>query len=303
MKNDIKNIGIIGLGLIGGSIAKAFKQENYHIIGITKSKETIAQALKENIIDNGYISLDPSYFKELDVIFLAVPLSLIKDYLKKLSELITHKIIVTDVGSTKDEICKFANKILPSNISFVGGHPMAGSENIGFKASSGDLFKNAAWIFTVSKKTDNQTLKILQKLVKHIGAIPITISPQKHDLAVALISHLPLLISFGLCNLIKNCEDEELGNLAQVLASSGFRDVTRIASGNSKLSNDLIVSNINNIEKLIPLYVKEFQELMLLGKSNPKALVEILQGISNWRNKIYNSKGKNKLLIEKLESQ
>ena len=299
MKNNFKNIAIIGLGLIGGSLAKALKEKKYHITGITRSQETIKLALNEKAIDKGFTVLDSASLHDTDLIILTVPLLSVNQYIKKIAEIVKHEIILTDVGSTKSDICKVANDVLPANIIFFGGHPMAGTENAGFKSSTGNLFKDAAWVLTPFGKENNEALNKLKDLIKQIGGIPVITSPEKHDLAVALISHIPLLISSALCSLIKDHQDKELNALSLLLASSGFRDVSRIAGGNPELSRDLITSNLNNIEKLIPLYTSTLNGLLTMGKSSSQDLIKILKETSDWRNDIYNPEGKNKNLLTK----
>jgi prephenate dehydrogenase len=298
MKNSLKNIAIIGLGLIGGSLAKVLKGKKYHITGITRSRETIKSALREKVIDKGFTVLTPNALNGVDLIILAVPLSLIKQYIKKIAAIVKRKTVLTDVGSTKSEICKFANAVLPHNILFIGGHPMAGTENAGFKSSAKNLFKDAAWVLTPYGKRKSKALNELKSLIKKTGAVPIITSSEKHDLAVALISHIPLLISSSICSVVKDQKYKELKTLSLMLASSGFRDVTRIAGGNPELSKDLIISNLNNIKKLMPLYNSALNKLLISSRSRSQNLIKSLKEISNWRNGIYNSYGKNKNLVK-----
>lgn len=284
-KNQINRIAIIGLGLIGGSIAKALKQVGYYVVGITKNISTVKAAKKENAIDIGYCELTSDIFKDIDLIFIATPLSLISNYIEKLGKLVQNEMILTDVGSTKSEICKIAEKLLPSNITFIGGHPMAGNENSGYKFAKSNLFKNALWVLTPALNTEesNKKLIMLEGIIKELSAIPIVIDPQKHDEAVALISHMPLLASIGLCNLVKNLEDENLQKIAILLAAGGFRDTTRIASGNPELSKDLIVSNLMQIADLLPMYYEEMEKLLKLAGENHEKLAEIILSVRNWR--------------------
>lgn len=306
-KSNIKNIAIIGLGLIGGSLAKALKGKGFSVTGITKNPKTIKLALKEKVISRGFTKLSLKALENIDIVFICTPLPLIKDYLNKISKLkLNNKFIITDAGSTKSEICKYAKKVfspkhsilktqysmLNTQYFFIGGHPMAGTEKSGFTASEKDLFKNRAWILTPTKK-DNVTLNKLNTIIKKVGGIPIITTPEEHDQAVALISHLPLLTSIGLCQITKK---SKFNKLASMIASSGFRDTTRIAGGNPEMNSNLLLSNSIELQKLLPLYLKELNNLLKMAKTKSTNLYKELNIVGNWRSRLYNSKGKNNLL-------
>ncbi|MBI2995816.1 MAG: prephenate dehydrogenase/arogenate dehydrogenase family protein [Candidatus Melainabacteria bacterium] len=288
-ENKTKCIAIIGLGLIGGSLAKALKGKGYTVIGITRNPKTIKLAKKEKAIDIGSTKPDSKVLKKADVIFIATPLRFIPDYIKKIAALkLKKEVIVTDVGSTKVKICKIAKQyFLPSRrfaVSparfFIGGHPMAGTEHAGFSASKKDLFKNCTWILTPTDK-NKKLIKGIKKIITRIHAKPIITTPEKHDKAVALISHFPLLVSIGLCQLVKNTNDKKLKKLAMTIASSGFRDTTRIAGGNPEMSLGLLTSNSNELVQLLPRYFKELKKALKL------ATLKNLKSIQEWRNSLF----------------
>lgn len=298
MLDKIKHIAIVGLGLIGGSLAMALKVNGYQITGITKKTETLELAKAQRTIDFGFTEINQDILKNIDLIFLAPPLTLIPQYIQEIAKTVKHELILTDAGSTKLEICNFAKKVLPENITFVGGHPMAGTEKSGLLAAQLSLFKKCAWILTPldkSKKTEN-AIQTLQNIIKQIGAKPIIADPEKHDRAVALVSHLPLLASIGLCQAVRNLKDKELQNLASAIASSGFRDTSRIGGGNPEMNSNLITSNLLQISDLLPIYEKELESIIKTAKENPDELLNCLSLINNWRSKLYNADGKNNLL-------
>ena len=299
-KNKIKRIVIIGLGLIGGSLAKALKAKGYHITGITKRAETINLARKQKAIDLGFTKLNNKLLEQVDVVFICTPLKLISAYIKKISKLkLKKEIIVTDVGSTKSKICNFTKLLFSQSPAlpfiFVGGHPMAGTEESGFRAAQIELFKKCAWVLTPlddSEKT-NKAIEVLQNLIEKIAAKPIITSPAKHDQAAALVSHLPLLASIGLCQMLKNLNDPKLCNLATMIASSGFRDMTRISGGNPEMNLGLLSSNLLQIKSLLPKYYKELETIIKLVNKEPSKLHNTLTLIHEWRSKLYNPLGKN----------
>ncbi len=298
MKSKIKRIVIIGLGLIGGSLARDLKASGYYVIGISRKKETINTAKKEGVINEGYISLEGKILNSVELIIITTPLNKITDFITQISKIVKSDVILTDAGSTKSDICNFAKKVLPPNIIFIGGHPMAGTEESGFSTSKRHLFKKCAWILTPldkSKHTKNAIAKLL-KIVKSTGAIPIITSAKKHDKAVALISHMPILISIALCQLVKNTKDKELFKLVQLIASSGFRDTTRVGGGNPELNKDLMTLNLLQITPFVVNYEKEISKIIKLARGNPKALLKTFIEVSCWRSKLYDLSGKNNYL-------
>jgi len=293
-----KKIAIVGLGLIGGSLAMALKVNGYYIVGITRKAETLAVAKNEKAIDIGFQELNSESVKDVDLIILAPPLATIPEYLEKIGKVVKHNILVTDVGSTKLEICNFAKTVLPANITFIGGHPMAGTENAGFLSAQISLFKKCAWILTPLNDSSKQkeAIEKLIALFKEIGSKPIVTDPEKHDKAVALVSHFPLLASIGLCQLVRNLRDLELQGIASLIASSGFRDITRIGGGNPEMNSDLITTNHAQVLALVSMYQKELEGALKLATDNPEKFLEELHHIHNWRSKLYNREGKNNLL-------
>ncbi len=252
------NIGIIGLGLLGGSLAKAFKKENApnsYIIATDTCPDTLKKARKEGIIDQRASGIDAS-FASCAVIFVCTPVAYIPEVVKKLIPHVSKDCIITDVGSTKYDIIQEVQHILKDRLSpayFIGGHPMAGSEASGYESSKAHLFQNAYYIITPSGDTPDFIVFILKKLVERIGAIPMIISPSYHDFATASISHVPHVIASGLVHLIKASDGDK--NLLHTLAAGGFKDITRIASSNPDLWHDICISNKGQILKMLKRYI------------------------------------------------
>ena len=224
-------IGVVGLGLIGGSIFRDLNAlQKYEVIGISQSQ-------KGENITNDYICL-----KTCDIVFVCKPMNKTLSVLDELNGILPKNTIVTDVCSLKRFV---SNK--KYNFNFIPSHPMAGTEKQGFENSFEGLFKGAKWVITPINSSDNT--EILESIVKDLGAIPVYTTPDKHDKAVALISHLPMVISQAL---FKNAADN---NLALNIASSGFRDTTRLAMSNVEMAQDMVTMNADNIEEtLLSLY-------------------------------------------------
>ena len=224
-------IGVVGLGLIGGSIYKKLSQLNYEVVGISNSQN----GKKSNITN------DISKLKGCDIIFVATPINSTIQKLKEIETVINKETIVTDCCSVKEFLTK--EKF---NFKFIPSHPMAGTEFSGYENSFAELFNGAKWIITPLNNADTE---LLEKIIKELGAKPIITTPPKHDEAVALISHMPMIVSQALMETIKD------NNLAQQLASSGFRDMTRLAMSNTEMAQDMVNYNNTNIEQsLLKLY-------------------------------------------------
>ena len=254
MKN-IKNVTVIGLGLIGGSLALSLKEINKEIIvtGYDIVLDAMSIAKYRNIIDK--IASDyRDAVKDAELIIIATPVSKIIDVINSIKNYIQKGVIITDVGSAKDNIVNEVNKILPHDVIFIGGHPMAGSENEGVLSARPDLFKNAFYVLTPTDNTKTEALVALHSLLTKIGAKVISISPKEHDEIVSLISHLPHILS---TNLVKLIDDEQalLKNLFK-LCAGGFRDMTRIAASNPRMWLDITFENKQEITKAIDKYIR-----------------------------------------------
>lgn len=235
MKNFLK-IGIVGLGLIGGSIFKALSRLGIELFGVSSSIETIEKAKKytENV------SMDLSSLKTCDIVFVCTPMNKTLDVLDSLENILPTTAIVADVASLKGFL---TDKKRP--YKFIPTHPMAGTEFSGFDNSFEELFQGVKWVLTPLVDTSVEDLVKLTPIIEQMGATCIFSTPQEHDEAVAIISHMPLLISQAIYKTAQN------NSLAIKLAASGFRDMTRLALSNEEMADDMISMNPNNIQKAI----------------------------------------------------
>jgi len=252
----VKNISIIGLGLIGGSLAKAFRQEdkNLKIYAVDSSTSSLRLAETEGVIDRGF---DDCCFEiwNSDIIFICTPIRKTIQFITQLSGNISGDCIITDVASTKGEICDYIEGIEKPPV-FIGGHPMAGTEKSGYSNAFAHLFENAYYALTPTKTSTETAISTLQKLLCSIGAIPIIISPEKHDLVTGCISHVPHIIASALVTLAGNNENDT--GLIKLLAAGGFKDITRIASSNPTMWENIVLSNgkividlLNDCKKIV----------------------------------------------------
>lgn len=217
-------IGVVGLGLIGGSIFKALS-EFHEVIGISNSQKNS----QENITD------DLNALKDCEIVFVATHMNKTIKILDELNEILDEDTIVADVCSLKEFVCQKEYKF-----NFIPTHPMAGTEKTGFENSFKELFQGAKWVICKKQYPEN-----LKKVIEQTGAEIIFASPKEHDEAVALISHMPMVISQALFKSVQN------NPLALHLASSGFRDMTRLALSSDEMANDMINMNYQNIQNSI----------------------------------------------------
>ncbi len=251
-------IGIVGLGLIGGSIFKALCALKCNVYGVSLSNATIEKA--KNYTAN--VSKSLFSLKDCDVIFVCTPMNKTIEVLEKLDKIVSEKTLVSDTASLKNFVC--AEKY---NFNFIPSHPMAGTEFSGFDNSFETLFQKAKWVITPIKNINKDDIKNLTDIINVLGAKPVFTTPEEHDEAVALISHMPMLISQALFKTASN------NNLALKLASSGFRDMTRLAMSNEEMAQDMISINSSNIqESLLKLYASIGE---LLGNDYGKQIREI----------------------------
>jgi arogenate dehydrogenase (NADP+) len=286
----MKTIAVVGLGLIGGSIVKKLKNSGYKLIAVSGRQETVDRALMEGIISEG--STDISIIKDADVVFVTVPVNKTIPILEEVFKVAKQEAIITDGASVKGSIMDFVNAN-PIPVNFIGGHPMAGTENKGLESSFPELFDGAKWVLCPSKWTTLEDMHALAGIIRQLGAETVTADPSEHDKAVALISHMPLLLSQALFTLVNNYPDEGVGDLAMQIAASGFRDMTRLAATNPELTVNMLFENRENVVPALDDLVSTADWLKneLLG--DRKKCEEISRKIADSRRKMYSPDGKN----------
>lgn len=246
------DIGVIGLGLIGGSIAKALQGKNGidKIVAMTRNEKAITAALSEGIIQAGTTN-DHAIFQNCSVVFICVPVGQIYEHVTKIS--MHCKGIITDAGSTKQGIME---KMKGTGYRFIGGHPMAGSERTGYFASNATLFENAVYILCPQEDSQAEDISTLKQLAKQMGAIPLVMDAGDHDKTVAAVSHLPHIEASALCLMA-----EAAGENAKRLAAGGFRDITRIASGSPEMWVDIALDASKPIAAILEEHIHSLQKV------------------------------------------
>jgi len=279
----MKKIGIVGLGLIGGSLALAFRKSGYYVLGIPHREETISTALKLGAIDEG--SLDLSKLSSCDFVFVCTPISKTLEEIKKIVPNLKSGAVVTDVASTKEKIVREAEKIVSKNAFFVGGHPMAGKEKSKIENADSDLFENKTYILAVTQNTDKKVLEDLKEVLSVLKVKIIELSPKEHDEIVSGISHMPLVLAYALVDTVFKSKNKEL---LSKCASSGFRDTTRIASGDVELGIDMFINNKDAVLSMLREFKTSLSDIeKLIKKSDLKGLNGKLSALKSFRDNLY----------------
>jgi arogenate dehydrogenase (NADP+) len=224
------NIGIVGLGLIGGSLGLDARSLGYRVIGVSRQESTCQLAVERGAVDEAGTGLE--ILQDADLVFLCPPIDLIVPTLAKLVPHLKPGAIVTDVGSVKGAIVGPCSQLWPN---FVGGHPMAGTAEQGIASAQYQLFVNAPYVITAIESTPATAVAILTEFVGKLGSRVYHCTPSAHDRAVAWISHLPVMVSAGLIQACGGEKEDDIREIAQNLASSGFRDTSRVGGGNPEL--------------------------------------------------------------------
>jgi len=279
-------VTIIGVGLIGGSIGLAIKKKRLagEVIGVFRRYPTLKKALKHKAVDKGTMSVEEGV-RDADLIILATPVHKIVTIAGEAVKYAKGGAIITDVGSTKAWIVNKIESMLSKNrsISFVGSHPMAGSEKNSVEFARRDLLKNAPCIVTRTGRTDGRSLKRVLNFWKALGAKVKVMSPSEHDRSVSLISHLPHLVAFGLAGAVP------LRDIA--LAAEGFKDTTRVASSDPELWADIFLTNRKEIAKACGIFEKYYGDILkAVAKGDYKKTVKLLRSAKSKRDKFIYAK-------------
>ncbi len=278
-------IGFIGLGLIGGSLAKAVRQ--YYpddvIVAFDKNREALALATQESVIDVAATSIDDN-FKDCAYIFLCAPVSCNTAYLKQLKDYMHDDCILTDVGSVKTNIHREV-KALGMEEFFIGGHPMTGSEKSGYDNSKAMLLENSYYIMTPTEKVSPEKVARYQAFVETFKAIPVLLDYEQHDYIVSAISHLPHLIAVSLVNFVKEKDDAD--EYMKNLAAGGFKDLTRIASSSPTMWENICLQNQENISEILGQYIDALNHTKdLVDAGDGQAIYDLFESSGNYRNSI-----------------
>lgn len=252
-------LGFIGFGLIGGSIARALKRQKLDIsvkVYTRRQNPDLETGVREGIIDELLYDMDER-LSTCDIIFLCAPVLKNLDFLPILKPLIKQDCILTDVGSVKHNICERARELGLAG-QFIGGHPMAGSEKTGYANSTDILLENAYYLLTPLPENAPEDVALMKELVGFTGANCVVLPSEDHDRITAAISHVPHIIAVTLVNMVRSNDNEEENMKA--FAAGGFKDITRIASSSPEMWQDICLANGESIDYFLSYFQEQLQQ-------------------------------------------
>ncbi|MCY4001381.1 MAG: prephenate dehydrogenase [Bacteroidetes bacterium] len=282
----VERVAIIGIGVIGGSLALAWKERRpeLHVTGFDQP-DILEDATQRGIIDHPASSIREAV-SQADAVVLAIPLDTINSVLNSIAPHVSPHTIVTDVGSVKQPVIEEANRLLPNHICFIGGHPMTGSELSGLDGADAFLFENAHYILCPNRSDDQDQFDRLTSLIEGTGARVLAMDGSEHDRIVASVSHLPQLVATALVNVI--ARQQKTNPLTLQLAAGGFRDMTRIASSPFKMWASVLDSNQSNVDHALSEMIAdlEFIRNQLREEDDLQSLCPLFEEASKVREEI-----------------
>ena len=246
-------VAILGLGLIGGSLGLALRERGLaeEVAGYDPLPGRVQRARERGVIAD--VADSPAEaVRGADLVVLAAPVGAMRALLAAIAPALDTRALVTDTGSVKRPVCAAAAELLPNPVRFVGGHPMAGREQQGIEAADPALFAGAVWCLTPDRTTDGSALSRVEALVRALGAMPRTLDADWHDVLVGGVSHLPIAAATAL---VATIAADPAGSEALELAAGGFRDTTRVASGDKIMARDILLANADNITAWLDAYI------------------------------------------------
>lgn len=279
-------LGFIGFGLIGGSIARSLRKKGADItvrVYTRRQNPALEEGIKEGVIDHLHYEID-HHFSHCDIIFLCAPVLKNVDFLPVLKEIVSPDCIITDVGSVKSNICQAARE-LGLGKQFLGGHPMAGSEKTGYASSTDILLENAYYLLTPTEENRQDDIDLMKKLVLMTGANCVVLPPEEHDKITAAISHVPHIIAVALVNMVRENDNEEENMKA--FAAGGFKDITRIASSSPAMWQDICIANGTSIDQFLRYFEEQLRKFrQMISNGDKTGIFESFQKAGDYRNSI-----------------
>lgn len=275
-----RRVVIVGVGLIGGSLAKAIKKYKLakEVVGHSQSEQTLTTAVRHGVIDQSFQDVTKAVVNA-DLVVLAAPVATITSMLTTIGPHLRRGCVVTDVGSTKAAIVQAAHKHLPPHVFFVGSHPLAGSEKAGVAHASAELFENATCIMTPIDATHRMAKDRVKLLWTKVGAQVKFMTPEEHDATLSYVSHLPHMVAFALM--------EAMPAAALPLAGAGLKDTTRVAASSAQMWVDVGLTNKRNIIRGLDEVTKNLSVIRkAIANDDQKSLLNLLKNAKTKRDSL-----------------
>ena len=282
MRLSEATVAIVGLGLMGGSLALALQGRCARVVGVARKQETRESAAERGIVDHAHADIEQA-MSEADVVVLATPVRQILRDIPLAAKAMRRGALLLDMGSTKAQIVAAMNG-LPTKIAAVGGHPMCGKETGGLENADASLFRGATFVLAPCERTGDAAMQLVLELVEAIGAHPLIMDAKQHDRAVAMISHLPYLLAASLVHAEAQAEATE--PLLPALAAGGFRDTTRLAASSVEMMQNILLTNRRNIEQALDLFEKQIRYVRS-AMDDPSRLEDWMAGAQQKRREMF----------------
>ncbi len=277
-------VTVIGLGLMGGSLAGALRGKCLQVTGVARRIETIQMALSKGLIDRGTTGVAEGV-RGADVVILATPVRTILQQLEEIAPLLPHGCLLMDLGSTKREIVAAMEK-LPPHVQPLGGHPMCGKEKSGLEVADPELYRERTFILTPLQRTLPDALKLGMEIAEAVGARPLVLDAERQDYLVATLSHLPYLLA---CALVATADATTSSDpAAWEIVAGGFRDTSRVAASDVTMMVDILLTNREEVLKAVRVYQAQLHQLAQLVEAGDESnLLAALSAIRRERLKMF----------------
>jgi len=277
-------IAVVGLGLMGGSLAGALRGQCRSVVGVARRPESIEKALERSLIDRGTRRL-PEGVRHADVVVLATPVRVIIEQLAAISSLLPEGCLLMDLGSTKTRIVA-AMAELPDHVQPLGGHPMCGKEVSGIEAADPAIYRGATFILTPLPRTSKKALALGRELAEAAGSQPLVLSAERQDFLVGTVSHLPYLMA---CALVATADaTTSVDPAAWKIVAGGYRDTTRIAGSDVTMMTDILLTNRDEVLQAVDVFQGQIRRLaQLIEDGDEEQLRDALKAIRQERLRMY----------------
>ncbi|MGB0573401.1 MAG: prephenate/arogenate dehydrogenase family protein [Hyphomicrobiales bacterium] len=292
-KNLFHTVSIIGIGLIGSSIARGIKKHNIanKVVGYAKTLKTREKAMDLGYMDQVFDSANDA-IKDADLVILCVPVGANRDIMVEISDNLSEGTILTDVGSVKAEVIKQLKDIIPDKVSFIPAHPIAGTEFSGPESGFAELFDHKWCVLTPYEKSKKQDIKKVKNFWERLGMNVDEMSPEYHDLVLAITSHIPHLIAYNIVGTATNLAEITRKEVTKY-AAGGFRDFTRIASSDPIMWRDIFLNNQEAVLEMLDKFSDDLSSLReAIKKKDGKELQKYFTKTRDIRKKILQQEGK-----------
>lgn len=280
-----QTIAIVGLGLMGGSLAAALRGQCREVIGVARRQETLDFALNAGYIDAGTSNLIEGV-RDADVVVLGTPVRVIIEQLAEMSPHLRPGCVVMDLGSTKAYIAEAMDRMLPAHVQPLGTHPMCGKETSGIEVAEASLYRGCTFILTPLARTSEDTMKLGRDVAEAVGAKPLVLEADRQDFLVGTVSHLPYLLA---CALVATADETTSKDpAAWKIVAGGFRDTSRVAGSDVKMMLDILMTNQAHVLDAVHAFEAQLQELTrLIERGDEATLREVLNRTRETRREMF----------------